>query len=157
MEENIAQAILAKVNMIANQVDNIQNQVCDLQSKFGGMQSQMDGMQNQINGMQNQINGMQNQINGMQSQIDGMQNQINALDEKMERMNDNLMSEISGIKTKLNEVAIDASFAKNTCLTILEYLEKEERLTDEIHKTTKDHERRISIVVIRKAKFIPLV
>ncbi len=143
MEENIAQAILAKVNMIANQVDNIQNQVCDLQSKFGGMQSQMDGMQNQIN--------------GMQSQIDGMQNQINALDEKMERMNDNLMSEISGIKTKLNEVAIDASFAKNTCLTILEYLEKEEKLTDEIHETTKDHERRISILENRRAKIIPLI
>lgn len=136
MEENIALLILNKVDIIANQVSEIQVQI--------------NGMQNQMNGMQDQIDGMQNQINGMESRIDG-------LEEKMDKMNDNFMNEISEIKIKLDEVANDTSFSKNACLSILEYLEKEEKFTDEISQTTKNHERRISILEKRKSKIIPLV
>lgn len=139
MEENIILEILHKVDMIANQMNVMQGQMNVMQNQINGMQGQMNSMQNQIDGMQGQMNGMQDQMNNMQDQINGLQGQV------------------SKIEVKLDEVAEDTKFAKNTCLSILEYLEQEEELTDRINETTKDHEKRICMLENRKFEVVPIV
>lgn len=150
MEESIAQVILSQVNLIANQVNNIQIQVNGLQNQFNAMQNQMNTMQDQMNGMQDQMNTMQDDIKAMDARFSKAIHELELAQLKTDE-------EIQSVKAELKEVKENALFARETCETIVKYLEKEEKTRKKMQHTLGNHEKRIFLLESGKNKMVPLL